>query len=137
MSSNEYFSVSFEVGDDIAAASFEREEFLPATRGTYLVWVKHYHIIHLIFDQSVSPINFSRFISNKNTTYAIYKCVHLNNTAFKDWLHAHNCYFTSYMTYESFYCNETRKMHTISAFVTSLFCYPIFVILHSIVDLGG
>ncbi|XP_070154087.1 pleckstrin homology domain-containing family G member 5 isoform X6 [Polyergus mexicanus] len=37
VSSNEYFSVSFEVGDDTAAASFEREEFLPATRGTYLV----------------------------------------------------------------------------------------------------
>ncbi|KAL6432664.1 hypothetical protein ACFW04_006240 [Cataglyphis niger] len=37
VSSNEYFSVSFEVGDDVAAASFEREEFLPATRGTYLV----------------------------------------------------------------------------------------------------
>ncbi|XP_072757846.1 pleckstrin homology domain-containing family G member 5 isoform X5 [Anoplolepis gracilipes] len=36
VSSNEYFSVSFEVGDDTAAASFEREEFLPATRGTYL-----------------------------------------------------------------------------------------------------
>ncbi|XP_025269415.1 pleckstrin homology domain-containing family G member 5 isoform X3 [Camponotus floridanus] len=37
VSSNEYFSVSFEVGEDTAAASFEREEFLPATRGTYLV----------------------------------------------------------------------------------------------------
>ncbi|XP_011159080.1 pleckstrin homology domain-containing family G member 5 isoform X2 [Solenopsis invicta] len=36
VSSNEYFSVSFEVGDDIATA-FDREEFLPATRGTYLV----------------------------------------------------------------------------------------------------
>ncbi|XP_077273387.1 pleckstrin homology domain-containing family G member 5 isoform X1 [Temnothorax americanus] len=36
VSSNEYFSVSFEVGDD-AATSFDREEFLPATRGTYLV----------------------------------------------------------------------------------------------------
>ncbi|XP_011865578.1 PREDICTED: pleckstrin homology domain-containing family G member 5 isoform X2 [Vollenhovia emeryi] len=36
VSSNEYFSVSFEVGDD-AATCFDREEFLPATRGTYLV----------------------------------------------------------------------------------------------------
>ncbi|XP_029167289.1 pleckstrin homology domain-containing family G member 5 isoform X2 [Nylanderia fulva] len=35
VSSNEYFSVSFE-GEDIPG-SFEREEFLPATRGTYLV----------------------------------------------------------------------------------------------------
>ncbi|XP_032684269.1 pleckstrin homology domain-containing family G member 5 isoform X3 [Odontomachus brunneus] len=34
VSSSEYFSVSFEVGDD--AASFDREEFLPATKGTYL-----------------------------------------------------------------------------------------------------
>ncbi|XP_011341265.1 pleckstrin homology domain-containing family G member 5 isoform X3 [Ooceraea biroi] len=38
VSSNEYFSVSFEMGDD-AAATFEREEFLPATRGTYLAEV--------------------------------------------------------------------------------------------------
>ncbi|KAH0949766.1 hypothetical protein HN011_005014, partial [Eciton burchellii] len=38
VSSNEYFSVSFEVGDD-AAATFEREEFLPATRGTCLAEV--------------------------------------------------------------------------------------------------
>ncbi|XP_018375060.1 PREDICTED: pleckstrin homology domain-containing family G member 5-like isoform X2 [Trachymyrmex cornetzi] len=36
VSSNEYFSVSFEVGDDVLT-SFDREEFLPATRGTYLV----------------------------------------------------------------------------------------------------
>ncbi|KAL6257699.1 hypothetical protein P5V15_011279 [Pogonomyrmex californicus] len=36
VSSNEYFSVSFEVGDD-TMTSFDREEFLPATRGTYLV----------------------------------------------------------------------------------------------------
>ncbi|XP_036148214.1 pleckstrin homology domain-containing family G member 5 isoform X2 [Monomorium pharaonis] len=36
VSSNEYFSVSFEVGDD-ATCTFDREEFLPATRGTYLV----------------------------------------------------------------------------------------------------
>ncbi|KAL0099830.1 hypothetical protein PUN28_019915 [Cardiocondyla obscurior] len=36
VSSNEYFSVSFEVSDD-ASSSFDREEFLPATRGTYLI----------------------------------------------------------------------------------------------------
>ncbi|KYN43980.1 Pleckstrin homology domain-containing family G member 5 [Trachymyrmex septentrionalis] len=36
VSSNEYFSVSFEVSDDVLT-SFDREEFLPATRGTYLV----------------------------------------------------------------------------------------------------
>ncbi|KAG5333301.1 PKHG5 protein, partial [Acromyrmex heyeri] len=36
VSSNEYFSVSFEVGDDVLTC-FDREEFLPATRGTYLV----------------------------------------------------------------------------------------------------
>lgn len=36
VSSNEYFSVSFEVGDD-HLTSFDREEFLPATRGTYLM----------------------------------------------------------------------------------------------------
>ncbi|KAF7993225.1 hypothetical protein HCN44_006285 [Aphidius gifuensis] len=35
VSSSEYFSVSFEVGED--TGSLEREEFLPATKGTYLV----------------------------------------------------------------------------------------------------
>ncbi|XP_011148165.1 pleckstrin homology domain-containing family G member 5 isoform X2 [Harpegnathos saltator] len=34
VSSSEYFSISFEVGDD--ATSFDREEFLPATKGTCL-----------------------------------------------------------------------------------------------------
>ncbi|KAG7197203.1 hypothetical protein KM043_007279 [Ampulex compressa] len=34
VSSSEYFSVSFEVGED--SASFDREEFLPAIKGTYL-----------------------------------------------------------------------------------------------------
>ncbi|XP_014483055.1 PREDICTED: pleckstrin homology domain-containing family G member 5 isoform X2 [Dinoponera quadriceps] len=34
MSSSEYFSVNFEVGKD--AAPFDREEFLPATKGIYL-----------------------------------------------------------------------------------------------------
>ncbi|XP_066601053.1 pleckstrin homology domain-containing family G member 5-like isoform X2 [Prorops nasuta] len=34
VSSSEYFSVSFEAGDD--AASFDREEFLPALKGTFL-----------------------------------------------------------------------------------------------------
>ncbi|XP_024943795.1 pleckstrin homology domain-containing family G member 5 isoform X2 [Cephus cinctus] len=35
VSSSEYFSVSFEVGDD--GNALEREEFLPASKGTYLV----------------------------------------------------------------------------------------------------
>ncbi|XP_063992097.1 pleckstrin homology domain-containing family G member 5 isoform X2 [Diachasmimorpha longicaudata] len=35
VSSSEYFSVSFEVGDE--TGSLEREEFLPATKGQYLV----------------------------------------------------------------------------------------------------
>ncbi|XP_043290107.1 pleckstrin homology domain-containing family G member 5 [Venturia canescens] len=35
VSSSEYFSVSFEVGDE--SGSLEREEFLPATKGTFLV----------------------------------------------------------------------------------------------------
>uniref|UniRef100_A0A0C9QY91 PLEKHG5_0 protein n=2 Tax=Fopius arisanus TaxID=64838 RepID=A0A0C9QY91_9HYME len=35
VSSSEYFSVSFEVGDE--SGSLEREEFLPATKGQYLV----------------------------------------------------------------------------------------------------
>lgn len=46
VSSSEYFSVSFEVGDD--TASFDREEFLPATKGTYLVWVKHYYTFNTL-----------------------------------------------------------------------------------------
>ncbi|XP_058802378.1 pleckstrin homology domain-containing family G member 5-like isoform X2 [Phymastichus coffea] len=37
VSSSEYFSVSFEVGDD--AGTIDREEFLPVTKGTYLVEV--------------------------------------------------------------------------------------------------
>uniref|UniRef100_A0ABD2XJK3 Uncharacterized protein n=1 Tax=Trichogramma kaykai TaxID=54128 RepID=A0ABD2XJK3_9HYME len=34
VSSSEYFSVSFEVGDE--QSSIDREEFLPATKGAYL-----------------------------------------------------------------------------------------------------
>ncbi|XP_011498943.1 PREDICTED: pleckstrin homology domain-containing family G member 5-like isoform X2 [Ceratosolen solmsi marchali] len=37
VSSSEYFSVSFEIGDDVCI--LDREEFLPATKGTYLAEV--------------------------------------------------------------------------------------------------
>lgn len=94
VSSNEYFSVSFEVSDD-AATSYDREEFLPATRGTYLVWVKHYctfNTSHVCV--AAGDDRFSR-IANGNATIFIDAQSNRNMRALGPIIHVDNRCITS------------------------------------------